>query len=258
MARQERAVRTRHALIRSAAEIFDRRGYDQAKLADISAGADVSPGALHFHFESKAAMARAVEVEAISTLRSAAHIVYRERAFALQALTDMSHVFAHLLRWDVVVRAGFHLNNDSTHSGDRLMGIEWRGCVERLLGDADEAKELASGVELRAAICTVVGITTGLGLLVTGGGEPRARLALTGFWHALLSGLAAPDVLTRLKPAGTGSVVAKAMTVSDGLPKEALTPYTLLVGGASDRRGCSVPMASSMATGASPVTADGQ
>ncbi|MFD6492381.1 TetR family transcriptional regulator, partial [Streptomyces sp. NPDC060188] len=52
--KQQRAVRTRDALIRSAAETFESRGYVQAKLAEISSRAGVSAGALHFHFPNKA------------------------------------------------------------------------------------------------------------------------------------------------------------------------------------------------------------
>ncbi|MFE6134365.1 TetR family transcriptional regulator, partial [Streptomyces sp. NPDC056437] len=61
MKQQERAVRTRRALVHSAAEAFQQHGYVQARLAQISADAGVSPGALHFHFENKAALARAVQ-----------------------------------------------------------------------------------------------------------------------------------------------------------------------------------------------------
>lgn len=36
MAKQDRAVRTRNALIESAAELFDRDGYEHASLSTIS------------------------------------------------------------------------------------------------------------------------------------------------------------------------------------------------------------------------------
>ena len=55
MVKQERALRTREALIESAAEVFDREGFSVASLTAISSRAGVSNGALHFHFASKAA-----------------------------------------------------------------------------------------------------------------------------------------------------------------------------------------------------------
>ena len=74
MAKQERAVRTREKLIRSAAEVFDREGYAVASITTISARAGVSNGALHFHFASKAALAEAVAEAAALRLR---HLVDR-------------------------------------------------------------------------------------------------------------------------------------------------------------------------------------
>ncbi|CAM5724103.1 TetR family transcriptional regulator OS=Streptomyces microflavus OX=1919 GN=HUT09_00685 PE=4 SV=1 [Streptomyces microflavus] len=53
MTKQVRAARTRQALIRSAAIVFEQHGYGQARLALISSGAGVSTGALHFHFEEQ-------------------------------------------------------------------------------------------------------------------------------------------------------------------------------------------------------------
>ncbi|GAA3945583.1 hypothetical protein GCM10022244_61150 [Streptomyces gulbargensis] len=69
MAKQERAVRTREALLRSAAEIFDTDGFVSASLSAICSKAGVSSGALHFHFASKGALAEAIERAAEARLR---------------------------------------------------------------------------------------------------------------------------------------------------------------------------------------------
>lgn len=69
MAQQERAVRTRNALIESAAELFSKDGFDVVSLSTISTRAGVSNGALHFHFASKAALASAVWEAAAQRLR---------------------------------------------------------------------------------------------------------------------------------------------------------------------------------------------
>lgn len=78
MAKQERAVRTRESLIRSAAETFYREGFAVASLSVISAQAGVSSGALHFHFASKAALADAVETAALDRLRIIAQVASRQ------------------------------------------------------------------------------------------------------------------------------------------------------------------------------------
>ncbi|TLS46342.1 TetR/AcrR family transcriptional regulator [Streptomyces montanus] len=69
MAKQERAVRTRNALIESAAELFSKDGFEVVSLSMISARAGVSNGALHFHFASKAALGAAVWEAAAQRLR---------------------------------------------------------------------------------------------------------------------------------------------------------------------------------------------
>lgn len=48
------AEQTRDRLLRAAAEVFARRGYDGTRVADIAAAAGVSNGALYAHFTSKA------------------------------------------------------------------------------------------------------------------------------------------------------------------------------------------------------------
>jgi AcrR family transcriptional regulator/ferredoxin len=48
------AADTRERLLRGAAEVFARRGYDGTRVADIAAAAGVSNGALYAHFGSKA------------------------------------------------------------------------------------------------------------------------------------------------------------------------------------------------------------
>jgi AcrR family transcriptional regulator len=48
------AAETRQRLLRAAADVFARRGYDGTRVADIAATAGVSNGALYAHFGSKA------------------------------------------------------------------------------------------------------------------------------------------------------------------------------------------------------------
>jgi len=58
MAQQERAVRTRRAVLEAAAAVFAERGYAAATIGEILARAQVTKGALYFHFDSKAALAQ--------------------------------------------------------------------------------------------------------------------------------------------------------------------------------------------------------
>lgn len=224
---QARAARTRRTLLRSAAVLFDRHGYHATTLQDISAGAGVSPGALHFHFENKAAVAQAVEETGADLLWSAGKIAYRHNTRALQALTDISHALAALLRWDVLARAGFRLGSDSARSGSRVLVQDWHACVERLLAEATRNGELGPRTQQDSVICTIVTATMGIGLLTRSSTDVRPQDALTAFWRVFLPELARPEVASRLRPAGTGHVVAAAVSVSASVPARERTPQLL-------------------------------
>ncbi|MBD9704642.1 ScbR family autoregulator-binding transcription factor [Streptomyces caniscabiei] len=122
MARQERAVRTRHAVIRAAAEVFAERGYAAATIAEILDRAGVTKGALYFHFDSKEALARGV-IEAQITGDS--HVPCELK---LQEWVDVGMVLAYQIPRDAVLLAGIRLSAD-LHSR-RLFGSAWPAWIE--------------------------------------------------------------------------------------------------------------------------------
>ncbi|WP_035798952.1 ScbR family autoregulator-binding transcription factor [Kitasatospora mediocidica] len=203
MTKQERAERTRRELIRSAADAFDRHGYVQARMAGISAEAGVSSGALHFHFENKATLAAAVEGEAALALRTAARHATRRSVNSLQALTDISHALAELLRSDVTVRAGFQLSCDTAKEPGVSLRQEWQSCVQQLIAQASTEGVLAPGISQESLADAIVATTTGFQVLGRENREWLARSALTGFWQLLLPHMATPEALRGLDPGGT-------------------------------------------------------
>ncbi|MGW6544368.1 ScbR family autoregulator-binding transcription factor [Streptomyces massasporeus] len=206
MTKQDRAVRTRLALIRSAAEQFEARGYVRASLAEISAGAGVSSGALHFHFANKAAVAEAVEHAAEQALREAAARHRDGDGGALQRLVDVTHHVARLLCADVVVRAGLRLNAEQAAGRVRDLRREWRECVQGLLAEAERGGELATGVTPQRTSAVVLAATTGIEVLAREDDGWLARPSLTDLWQLLLPSLAAPCLAGRLDPAGSEAV----------------------------------------------------
>ncbi|MFD7168262.1 ScbR family autoregulator-binding transcription factor [Streptomyces violascens] len=204
MLKQERAVRTLRSLVHSAAKLFLRHGYAQAKLAEISADAGVSTGALHFHFESKAALASAVQVAAAASLREAVRTASRLPGVnALQSLTDASHALADTLRRDVVARAGLQLSCDTTCPTEWDMCQEWQESVRQLLARAAHENLLAEDAIRHDAATSIVAATTGMELLARSDAEWLAHATLTRFWELMLPSLATPEALAELEPAGT-------------------------------------------------------
>lgn len=200
MAKQERAVRTRKSLIHAAASVFAEEGYVLSSLTTISRRAGVSNGALHFHFENKRALARAVEEAAADAIRGLVQPPGRTGTSALQTLVDATHGLAGSLLDDIVVRAGFDLSSErALGPGPRLLRT-WHGWVEETLRRAEAEGHLASGVSPDDAAAVIVAVTVGSEALA--GDDPQwlAERRIAGFWELLLPGIAPSHVLVSARP----------------------------------------------------------
>ncbi|MFF1716113.1 ScbR family autoregulator-binding transcription factor [Streptomyces sp. NPDC058268] len=191
MVKQERALRTRRSLIRAAAEVFAEEGYAPASLTTISKRAGVSNGALHFHFASKQALARAVEEEASESLRRITGPVAEAEGGMLQVLVDATYGLMNRLAGDVVVRAGFELGGDRCRGGaDSRLRRDWQQWVEEALRRVQREGRLAEGVSPDTAAAVIVAVTVGFEVLGAGNPGWLTERSFGGFWELLLPGLA--------------------------------------------------------------------
>ncbi|MFI0968373.1 ScbR family autoregulator-binding transcription factor [Streptomyces sp. NPDC021080] len=207
MVRQERAVRTRRALIRAAAEVFADEGYVPASLPVISERAGVSKGALYFHFESKTALAGAVEEEAARRLEQILEQARQRPALPrLQLLAEATGALAALMAADVVMRAGFQLDGDVTREGGLELSRRWRAWVAEMLRQAQHEGELASGVSWRAVETAVVTSTIGLQVLAARDEGWRSEERAGQLWGLLLraAGRPVPEPAAGQAPAPQG------------------------------------------------------
>jgi AcrR family transcriptional regulator len=163
--KQERAERTRRELIRSAAEAFDKHGYLQARMADISAAAGVSSGALHFHFTNKAALAHAVETEAALMLRTAARRARQGSDNPVEVLIATCFALAELFRGNATVRSGFQLSCQLVAGPHLNLRQEWQGCVQQLVAEAAADGLIDPEVPQQAVCNGIVAVSTGLQVL---------------------------------------------------------------------------------------------
>ncbi|MEU8765104.1 ScbR family autoregulator-binding transcription factor [Streptomyces sp. NPDC048659] len=223
MAKQERAIRTRNALIESAAVLFDRDGFEVASLATISARAGVSSGALHFHFQSKAALADAVVGAAGERL---VRITRDREALPLQILIDASHELVQGLRADPVLRAGFDLSAGSERrpragSAQDLRRL-WRDWVEATVARAEREGLLAPDVAARDVAAAVVAVAAGHEVL--GHQDPcwLERAPLTRFWSFLLPRVVGDARVGLFVPSGdpTAEPVGVPVGVPAGVPSK--------------------------------------
>ena len=195
MAKQVRSEVTRGAIIRGAAEAFDRFGYGGTSLSDVIALAGVTKGALYFHFSSKQELAQAViQRQHAWSVRPATDRLEGNTP-GLEAVIQLSHRLAGQLVQDPVVRAGIRLTLE-TGTLDAAMPDpyqEWIDATTALLRRAAEAGDLRPTVRPETLARFVVGAFTGVQVLsqvLTGREDLRERIQ--EMWELLLPSLV-PD-----------------------------------------------------------------
>lgn len=140
MVKQERAVRTRMALVRAAAAEFDRDGYHGTSLAQISKVAKISIGAVTFHFPSKNELADAVFEEGRSVTVAALEHMASQPLPALRAVVDLSLELTRLMEEETAVRSAIRLSRE--RPGSASWSDLWLPTVRQLLDRAHENGQL--------------------------------------------------------------------------------------------------------------------
>lgn len=112
MVKQARAVATREAIVTGAAEVFRRRGYGSASVAEIAAESGMTKGALYFHFASKDDLARAIIEEQHRRTMTAVAATLEEGRPAVETMVVLCLELAEQLQADPVVQAGVRLTTD--------------------------------------------------------------------------------------------------------------------------------------------------
>ncbi|MFF2088680.1 TetR family transcriptional regulator [Nocardia sp. NPDC058176] len=141
MARQqERARRTRAAIIKSAAVEFGKSGYAAASLNRILEGSRATKGAMYFHFDSKEDLARAVLETAVERYRLCAERwLARTDLGPLDVLHGMVDEIALRLEHDTIVQAEYRLviepdfHRDAGNGGGRIVGRATRVLAVRAI-----------------------------------------------------------------------------------------------------------------------------
>ena len=86
-----RADTTRAQILRAAAQQFARRPFHEVGLDDILAAAELTKGAMYFHFRSKHALALAVIEEQLSHDRTALRDLMGRKLSCLETVIDISY-----------------------------------------------------------------------------------------------------------------------------------------------------------------------
>lgn len=131
---QDRARRTRTAIVRSAAREFDRNGYTATSVDTILEGSGVTKGAFYFHFPSKELLAVAI-VEAMHVRWAPAVRHWAETdCDALQVVLGLVDEMTVHSTTDALVRAGLRLTTEQELAGAGLLAPypEWERIFRHL------------------------------------------------------------------------------------------------------------------------------
>ncbi|MFE2046601.1 TetR family transcriptional regulator [Streptomyces sp. NPDC059477] len=135
--KQERASRTRRALLTAAAEEFDRRGYAGASLVGIARAAGISLGALTFHFSSKQELSAAVREQGCDATRALVARTGARPDPPVQSVVSLTLGLVELLEKDASVRAAARLDRETADARHSWRGV-WTPLIhERLRATAD-------------------------------------------------------------------------------------------------------------------------
>ncbi|MFF4058757.1 ScbR family autoregulator-binding transcription factor [Streptomyces sp. NPDC001668] len=196
MARQERAIRTRRTIVEAAGAVFDEHGYAASTIAMVLERAEVTKGALYFHFSSKQSLAQAVLDEQLSLGAVPPH------PCKVQEIVDTTFVFGQRLRTNALLKGSVRLTVDQCappgvdHTGPFR---QWSERLVEMLQEARAQGELLPTVEPRNTADLLVGAFAGVQLMSRAlNGREDIGHRISVLWAHLLPSIAVPGLLVGL------------------------------------------------------------
>jgi TetR/AcrR family transcriptional regulator, transcriptional repressor for nem operon len=190
-----RADNTRGQILRAAAHQFARRAYHDVGLDDILAEAELTKGAMYFHFRSKHALAVAIIEEEIATSTAAFDDRLARKLSGLATLIDFSFTTAVRDIGDDMTRAANSLveavGRTEQQHGELLGG--WIQAFASVVGDAIAEGDVVERCDPEDVGRLVVSVY--MGLRQTSDLDQPARFLgdLEKSWAILLSAILEPD-----------------------------------------------------------------
>jgi len=126
---ERRADTTRHRLITAASRQFARRPYSMVSLDDILAEAELTKGAMYFHFSSKHALALAIIDDFGEMSRASVDELLARKMSGLETLIDLVFVLAVQDTQHEVARAGVRLL-DTLDNPASVPAAQWQSWIE--------------------------------------------------------------------------------------------------------------------------------
>ncbi|MBU8809561.1 ScbR family autoregulator-binding transcription factor [Mycolicibacterium goodii] len=198
MPRQARADVTRRKIITAAVDLFSEIGYPATGLGEIIERADMTKGALYYHFDSKEALAEAIITEGGASTLAAFHNITESSSPALENLIHGLFVVCDFTRTDRVAEIGLHLLQTFAGINDATERVyaSWLDAISGQLHRAAAEGDLREGLDPGAAAEVILEAALGAEALSRAGSSGTdLRERIVRIWDLLLPAVVNPDSL---------------------------------------------------------------
>lgn len=196
-----RADTTRLQILRAAARQFARKPYSLVSLDDILADAEVTKGAMYFHFRSKYALASAIIEHRDTVARASVDQLLARKLSGLETLIDISYLVAIEDIGDETARAGLNLL-ESIGRTDGLQGIvygEWVSAFAAIARKAVKDGDIIADRDSEGIGRLLVSMYLGLRQTSNLAEPERFLRDLENLWAIAMPGFVKPDRIDYLK-----------------------------------------------------------
>ena len=186
---------TRQQILRAASHQFAHSSYSLVSLDDILAEAEVTKGAMYFHFRSKRALAIAIIEQQTRMARDVVNELLARRLSGLETLVDIFYAIAAQETGDEVARAGIHLLESIGRTEGLQVNLfrEWIRALAVIIERASTEGDVIEGRDPEDVSRLVVSLYVGI-RQTSDLDEPEQFLAnLEKGWVLALPGFVNPD-----------------------------------------------------------------
>jgi TetR/AcrR family transcriptional regulator, fatty acid metabolism regulator protein len=160
--RTRRSARTRERILAAATEVFARRGFHGARVADIAEVAGIAYGLVYHHFRNKDEILAAIFAERWSRYLQYIDEISQAQETFQEQLTHLVHFWVetwrqepHLMTVIINEISRSYEFIDSHDVGSVLVAFD---AVERLIGRAQERGEVRAGIDAKLVTYAILGM----------------------------------------------------------------------------------------------------
>jgi AcrR family transcriptional regulator len=210
-----RADTTRLQILRAASRQFAHKSYSLVSLDDILADAEVTKGAMYFHFRSKHALASAIIEYRAAVARGAVTELLALKLSGLETLIDISYLIAVEDIGDESARAGLNLLESIGRTDGLQASVlgEWVAVFASITRKAIDEGDIRDHHDPQGIARLLVSMYLGLRQTSNLAEPERFLRDLQQTWALILPGVANPsriDYLTQFIKRRTAVAIKKA------------------------------------------------